>query len=376
MRVDAFDFDLPDERIALHPADPRDSARLLQVASDGAFSDLTAADLPGLLQPGDLLVLNETRVIPAQLAGQRTRPGAEILSVSVTLMEQQDTALNWLAMARPGKRIKSGDTISFPTEADPKLSCRVDAKREDGLLVLTFDGDEQSFANALHCVGMPPLPPYIAAKRGYLEADKQDYQTIYAQAEGSHAEGSVAAPTAGLHFTDRLFEALDKRGVNRAFVTLHVGMGTFLPVKADTTDEHTMHAEWGEISQSVADAINATRAAGGRIIAVGTTSLRILESAAQLSRDDKSRQIMPSQITPSQIMPFSGQTDIFITPGYSFKVIDALMTNFHLPRSTLFMLVSALCGLERMRAAYDHAIANEYRFYSYGDGSLLWKADT
>lgn len=360
MRVDAFDFDLPDERIALHPADPRDSARLLQVAPDGVFSDLSISDLPGLLQPGDLLILNETRVIPAQLAGQRTRPGAEVLSVSLTLMEQQATALNWLAMARPGKRIKAGDTISFPSAADPKLVCTVDTKRDDGLLVLTFEGNEQTFANALQAVGMPPLPPYIAAKRGYLETDRQDYQTIYAQ-----AEGSVAAPTAGLHFTDRLFEALEARGVQRAFVTLHVGMGTFLPVKADTTDEHTMHAEWGEITQNVADAINATRAAGGRVIAVGTTSLRILESAAQLSRDDM----------PGQIMPFAGETDIFITPGYRFKVIDALMTNFHLPRSTLFMLVSALCGLNRMQAAYAHAIASNYRFYSYGDGSLLWKAD-
>lgn len=367
MRVDAFDFDLPDERIALHPADPRDSARLLQVAPDGVFSDLTVSDLPGLLEPGDLLVLNETRVIPAQLAGERTRAktpsaqNAEALSVSVTLMEQQASTLNWLAMAKPGKRIKPGDTISFPSDVAPKLSCKVTDKRNDGLLVLAFDGDEQSFANALQSVGMPPLPPYIAARRGYLETDRQDYQTVYAQ-----AEGSVAAPTAGLHFTNRLFETLEARGIKRAFVTLHVGMGTFLPVKADTTDEHTMHAEWGEISPSVADEINATRAAGGRVIAVGTTSLRILESAGQLSRDDM----------PGQIMPFSGETDIFITPGYRFRVIDGLMTNFHLPRSTLFMLVSALCGLERMQAAYAHAITSEYRFYSYGDGSLLWKADT
>lgn len=360
MRVDAFDFDLPDERIALHPADPRDSARLLQVAPDGAFSDLNIIDLPGLLQPGDLLVLNETRVIPAQLTGQRTRDGAEVLAMSVTLMEQQKTALNWLAMARPGKRIKTGDIIRFPSVADPVLVATVEDKRQDGLLVLKFDGDEQGFANALQSVGMPPLPPYIAAKRGYLASDKLDYQTVYAQ-----AEGSVAAPTAGLHFTDQLFDALDARGVKRAFVTLHVGMGTFLPVKADTTDEHIMHAEWGDIPQGVADAINATRAAGGRIIAVGTTSLRILESAAQMNRDHR----------PDEILPFSGETDIFITPGYKFRAVDALMTNFHLPRSTLFMLVSALCGLERMQAAYAHAIANDYRFYSYGDGSLLWKAD-
>jgi S-adenosylmethionine:tRNA ribosyltransferase-isomerase len=366
MRVDAFDFDLPEERIALYPADPRDSARLLQVAPDGAFSDLMISDLPGLLQPGDLLVLNETRVIPAQLAGERIRPGAEVLAASVTLMEQQQSALSWLAMARPGKRIKTGDQIHFPSAAAPQLTCTVDEKRDDGLLALTFEGDEQTFANALQAVGMPPLPPYIAARRGYLEADKQDYQTVYAKTPHLLAEGSVAAPTAGLHFTDRLFKALEDRGVKRTFVTLHVGMGTFLPVKADTTDEHVMHAEWGEISQDVADQINATRAAGGRIIAVGTTSLRILESAAQLNRDDR----------PDDILPFSGETDIFITPGYKFQVIDALMTNFHLPRSTLFMLVSALCGLERMQAAYAHAIAGDYRFYSYGDGSLLWKAET
>lgn len=359
MRVDAFDFDLPDERIALHPADPRDSARLLQVGPDGTFLDKRVSDLPDLLEPGDLLILNETRVIPAQLVGERTRPGAEVLSVSVTLMEQQADPMSWLVMARPGKRIKPGDRISFPSASDPQLVCLVEVKRDDGLLVLAFEGDEQHFANALQSVGMPPLPPYIAAKRGYLETDKQDYQTVYAQ-----AEGSVAAPTAGLHFTDRLFEALDRRGVQRAFVTLHVGMGTFLPVKAETTAEHTMHAEWGEVTEEVTNAINTTREAGGRIIAVGTTSLRILESAAQLNRDDQ----------PGQIMPFSGETDIFITPGYRFKAIDGLMTNFHLPRSTLFMLVSALCGLDRMKAAYAHAIAQDYRFYSYGDGSLLWKA--
>lgn len=366
MRVDAFDFHLPEERIALYPADPRDSARLLQVAPDGAFSDLTVADLPGLLQPGDLLVLNETRVIPAQLAGERTRPGAELLPVSITLMEQQEAALTWRAMARPGKRIKPGDRVHFPSAARPQLTCTVEEKRDDGLLVLAFEGDDQSFANALQDVGMPPLPPYIAAKRGYLEADKQDYQTVYAKPPEFPAEGSVAAPTAGLHFTDRLFAALDARAIKCAFVTLHVGMGTFLPVKADTIDEHVMHAEWGEISRDVAGQINATRAAGGRIIAVGTTSLRILESAAQMNRDDR----------PDEILPFSGETDIFITPGYRFRAVDALMTNFHLPRSTLFMLVSALCGLERMKAAYAHAIAHEYRFYSYGDGSLLWKADT
>jgi S-adenosylmethionine:tRNA ribosyltransferase-isomerase len=356
MRVDAFDFELPDERIALHPADPRDSARLLQVGADGGLSDHIVRDLPGLLRAGDLLVLNQTRVIPAQLAGKRTREGAEGLPVSVTLVEaQDDDQLHWKAMARPGKRLKPGDRLDFPADGPPKLSCQVKSKGEDGLIALAFDGDAQSFANGLKAVGMPPLPPYIAAKRGYLEADKVDYQTVYAR-----SEGSVAAPTAGLHFTDALFRALDEAGIGRAFVTLHVGMGTFLPVKADDTSSHTMHAEWGEITPEVAQAINQARAAGGRIIAVGTTSLRILESAAS---DDR------------VILPFQGETDIFITPGYRFNAIDALMTNFHLPRSTLFMLVSALCGLDVMKAAYAHAINTGYRFYSYGDGSLLWKAD-
>jgi S-adenosylmethionine:tRNA ribosyltransferase-isomerase len=360
MRVDAFDFDLPEERIALHPADPRDSARLLQVGATGALSDHIVQELPDLLQPGDLLVLNQTRVIPAQLAGLRQRPGAAPLPVGVTLMEAQGGAqdndqLRWKAMARPGKRIKVGDTLVFPADGPQQLVCHVAAKGDDGLLDLTFEGTAQSFANGLQAAGMPPLPPYIAAKRGYLEDDKQDYQTVYAQ-----DEGSVAAPTAGLHFTDALFEALDARGVNKAFVTLHVGMGTFLPVKAEDTSDHKMHAEWGQITADVADQINATRAAGGRIVAVGTTSLRTLESAVQ---------------EDGTVMPFDRETDIFITPGYRFKAIDALMTNFHLPKSTLFMLVSALGGLERMQAAYAHAIESQYRFYSYGDGSLLWKAN-
>ena len=357
MRVDAFDFDLPEDRIALHPADPRDSARLLQVAPDGGFSDHWVRDLPGLLQPGDCLVLNRTRVIPAQLSGLRWREGAdEGLPVSATLVEAQDEdQLRWKAMAKPGKRIKAGDRLAFPADGPSRLTASVIGKDDDGLIDLAFDGSPQDFANALHAVGMPPLPPYIAGKRGYLETDRDDYQTVYAE-----TEGSVAAPTAGLHFTDDLFDRLEARGVARTFVTLHVGMGTFLPVKADTTDGHTMHAEWGEITQAVADRINETRAAGGRIIAVGTTSLRILESAANDAR---------------VIEPFQGETDIFITPGYCFRAIDGLMTNFHLPRSTLFMLVSALCGLDRMKTAYAHAIANGYRFYSYGDGSLLWKRD-
>ncbi len=355
MRVDAFDFDLPEERIALHPADPRDSARLLQVGATGALSDHIVQGLPGLLQPGDLLVLNQTRVIPAQLTGLRMRQGTDPFSISTTLMEAQDEdQLRWKAMARPGKRIKAGDTLVFPADGPQQLVCQVAAKGGDGLLELVFEGTAQSFANGLQAAGMPPLPPYIAAKRGYLEDDKQDYQTVYAQ-----DEGSVAAPTAGLHFTEELFHALDARGVKKAFVTLHVGMGTFLPVKAEDTSDHKMHAEWGQVTADVADQINATRAAGGRIVAVGTTSLRTLESAVQ---------------EDGTVMPFDRETDIFITPGYRFKAIDALMTNFHLPKSTLFMLVSALCGLERMQGAYAHAIKSEYRFYSYGDGSLLWKA--
>lgn len=358
MRVDAFDFELPEERIALEPADPRDSARLLNIAGTGQFTDHTVRDLPGLLRAGDLLVLNQTRVMPTQLSGTRWRAGAQDLAVAATLVDQpSDNPMLWKAMAKPGKRIKVGDTLTFPGGApanDASLKATVTDKDENGLITLAFDGDAQSFADGLHTVGMPPLPPYIAAKRGYRQSDKQDYQTVYAK-----AEGSVAAPTAGLHFTQKLFNALDAHGVKRAFVTLHVGMGTFLPVKTDETDEHIMHAEWGEISADVAGQINAVKAEGGRIICVGTTSLRILESAA---RDD------------GTLAPFAGETDIFITPGYHFKAVDALMTNFHLPKSTLFMLVSALCGLDRMQAAYAHAIANEYRFYSYGDGSLLWKA--
>ncbi|MGD1887790.1 MAG: tRNA preQ1(34) S-adenosylmethionine ribosyltransferase-isomerase QueA [Cohaesibacteraceae bacterium] len=357
MRVDAFDFDLPEEQLALHPADPRDAARLLQVSASGDLSDHIVCDLPSLLQPGDLLVLNQTRVIPAQLSGLRTREGVEVgLPVYATLVEAQDEdQLVWKAMAKPGKRIKPGDRIQFSADGPGCLRADVKAKDDDGLVTLAFTGTPQTFADGLAAIGMPPLPPYIASKRGYLEEDKADYQTVYAE-----TDGSVAAPTAGLHFTDRLFEALDARGIGRAFVTLHVGMGTFLPVKADTTEDHTMHAEWGEITPETADAINRARDNGGRSIAVGTTSLRILESAADETRT---------------VHPFQGETAIFITPGYRFKGIDALMTNFHLPKSTLFMLVSALCGLDRMKSAYAHAIEAGYRFYSYGDGSLLWASD-
>ncbi|MEM6710913.1 MAG: tRNA preQ1(34) S-adenosylmethionine ribosyltransferase-isomerase QueA [Pseudomonadota bacterium] len=360
MRVDLFDFELPDDRIALEPANPRDSARLLEVRHSGDLVDHVVGDLPRLLRPGDLLVLNQTRVIPAQLSGKRLRDGVyEPLAISATLVEALDgDQLHWLAMVKPGKRVKVLDRLIFQgTKAvdAPELTANVEGKDKAGLVKLHFDGNAEAFANALNTIGMPPLPPYIAGKRGYREEDRDNYQTVYAK-----TEGSVAAPTAGLHFTDALFEALDARGIDRAFVTLHVGMGTFLPVKADTTEGHRMHAEWGEITPGVANKVAQTKANGGRVIAVGTTSLRILEAAAG---DD------------GIVQPFQGETDIFITPGYRFKAIDALMTNFHLPKSTLFMLVSALCGLECMKAAYAHAIATGYRFYSYGDGSLLWRAD-
>ncbi|MEM6382299.1 MAG: tRNA preQ1(34) S-adenosylmethionine ribosyltransferase-isomerase QueA [Pseudomonadota bacterium] len=362
MRVDAFDFVLPEDRIALRPVKPRDGARLLQVAPDGVFSDHIVRDLPQLLRPGDLLVLNETQVIPTQLSGHRYREGAEPLACSVTLVEEvsggnQQAGPVWKALAKPGKRLKRGDRLIFRSQnpdVSMELAATVTGKDENGLISCTFDVPSADFAERLALVGQPPLPPYIAAKRQTDDADLSDYQTIYAK-----FRGSVAAPTAGLHFTDALFAALDARGVERAFVTLHVGMGTFLPVKAETTDQHDMHAEWGEITASVADRINATRAAGGRIIAVGTTSLRILESA--VSAD-------------GLIKPLQSKTDIFITPGHTFRAIDGLMTNFHLPKSTLFMLVSALAGLDRMKAAYTHAIERGYRFYSYGDASLLWKA--
>ncbi|MBV6657095.1 MAG: tRNA preQ1(34) S-adenosylmethionine ribosyltransferase-isomerase QueA [Devosiaceae bacterium] len=356
MRVDAFDFDLPEDRIALRPAEPRDAARLLQVSGRGDLSDHGVRDLPSLLKAGDLLVLNETRVLPTQLFGRRWREGADALDVAVTLVEQwPGDGLTWRAFAKPGRRLKPGDRLTFPADAAQDaapLRAELVERGEEGLFELRFDGTLAGFAGALNSVGLPPLPPYIAAKRGIDESDKAAYQTVYAR-----TEGSVAAPTAGLHFTDALFTALDAGGIARAFVTLHVGMGTFLPVKAETTDAHTMHAEWGEVTEQTAAMINETRARGGRVVSVGTTSLRILESAVGAD---------------GRIQPFTGETDIFITPGYRFGAIDGLMTNFHLPKSTLFMLVSALCGLDTMKTAYAHAIAQNYRFYSYGDASLLW----
>jgi S-adenosylmethionine:tRNA ribosyltransferase-isomerase len=341
MRVDLFDFELPPELIALRPARPRDSARMLVVEGpDAPFADKAVRDLPGLLRAGDVLVFNDTRVIPAQLEGHRgdARIGA-------TLHKRVDLR-RWLAFVRNAKRLREGDRLEFPAG----VSAIAEERHADGSFTLAFGGEEPVEV-LLERAGRMPLPPYIAGKRATDEADKRDYQTIFAR-----EDGAVAAPTAALHFTPELLAALDAAGVQRETLTLHVGAGTFLPVKADDTAEHRMHAEWGRIDAATAERLNAARAAGGRLIAVGTTSLRLLESAAGEDR---------------RIRPFEGDTAIFITPGYAFRAIDGLMTNFHLPKSTLFMLVSALMGLGRMQAAYAHAIAAEYRFYSYGDSSLL-----
>ena len=340
MRVDLFDFELPTERIALRPARPRDAARMLVVPANGNFSDRLVSDLPGLLRAGDVLVFNDTRVIPAHLEGQRGQA-----RIGATLHKRIDLR-RWQAFVRNGKRLRVGDTIAFPAE----VSAVAEARHDDGSWTLAFAGDEPVEV-LLERAGTMPLPPYIAGKRGTDEADRSDYQTMFAT-----RDGAVAAPTAALHFTPALMASLAQAGIATELLTLHVGAGTFLPVKADDTAEHQMHAEWGTIDAATAERLNAARAAGGRVIAVGTTSLRLLESA---TGED------------GVIRPFAGDTAIFITPGYRFRAIDGLMTNFHLPRSTLFMLVSALMGLERMQAAYAHAIAEGYRFYSYGDASLL-----
>jgi len=359
MRVDLFDFELPEDRIALRPAEPRDAARLLVVRPKQAFEDRSVCDLPELLRPGDALVLNDTKVIPSRLFGLRTRRETAA-RVEIMLHKRDGTDL-WRAFARPAKRLQPGDRIRFGEESE-SLACelgRLDAevveKGLEGEVLLRFAFAGPVLDEAIARFGDMPLPPYIAGRRAPDARDRQDYQTIYAR-----DEGAVAAPTAGLHFTEALFAQLESRGVSRHAVTLHVGAGTFLPVKADDTQAHRMHAESGSISKETAAALNAARAAGGRIVAVGTTSLRLLESAA----DEK-----------GMIAPFSGDTAIFITPGYRFKATDLLMTNFHLPRSTLFMLASAFSGLDAMRAAYAHAIRENYRFYSYGDASLLFPAD-
>ena len=339
MRVDLFDFDLPAERIALRPARPRDSARLL-VVDGGEIRDRQVSDLPDLLRPGDLLLFNDTKVIPAQLEGHRGEA-----RIGVTLHKREGPR-SWWAFVRNAKRLRVGDRIDF----EDGVAASATEKHDDGSVLVQFHGDDP-VEDLIERAGRMPLPPYIASKRPADEADRQDYQTVFAR-----EEGAVAAPTAALHFTDRLFEALDQRGILRETVTLHVGAGTFLPVKSETIAEHKMHAEWGRIDEATADRLNSARSAGGRLIPVGTTSLRLLESAA----DDS-----------GTIHPFEGETAIFITPGYRFKAVDGLLTNFHLPRSTLFMLVSALMGLEPMKSAYAHAVAQGYRFYSYGDASLL-----
>lgn len=359
MRVDLFDFDLPDENIALRPASPRDSARLLVVEPDGVarLADHRVSDLAQFLKAGDALVFNDTKVIPAQLEGQRIREGGHELPVSATLHMRAGPE-RWKAFARPGKRIKVGDRIAFGHTGNAcllgTLNATVEAKGEGGEITLLFDLTGPALDEAIMTVGHIPLPPYIADKRPEDDRDRKDYQTVYAR-----ENGAVAAPTAGLHFTPELFAALDAAGIERHFVTLHVGAGTFLPVKADDTADHKMHEEIGHVSAETAALLNSVKARGGRIVCVGTTSLRLIESAA--SED-------------GSIQPWSGATDIFITPGYRFKAVDMLMTNFHLPKSTLFMLVSAFSGLETMRSAYTHAIQSGYRFYSYGDASLLFRA--
>ncbi|SFK76144.1 tRNA preQ1(34) S-adenosylmethionine ribosyltransferase-isomerase QueA [Methylocapsa palsarum] len=354
MRVDLFDFDLPADRIAVRPAEPRDHARLLVVrpGESDPFDDGAILDLPGLLRPGDVLVVNDTRVIPARLQGVRTR-GADRARIEATLHKREGEA-RWRAFVRPAKKLKQGEIVRFSDA--PGLAAAVAEKGEAGEVLLAFDLSGAALDAAIERIGQMPLPPYIAARRPADGRDALDYQTLFAQ-----RAGAVAAPTAGLHFTPGLVAALKARGLLIQTVTLHVGAGTFLPVKADETGDHKMHAEWGEVSAATADALNRARASGGRIVAVGTTSLRILESAAG---DD------------GVIAPFADDTSIFITPGYVFKAVGALLTNFHLPRSTLFMLVSAFCGLETMQAAYSHAIASDYRFYSYGDACLLFPAQS
>jgi S-adenosylmethionine:tRNA ribosyltransferase-isomerase len=357
MRVDLFDFELPQDRIALRPVEPRDAARLLVVCTDTdpALEDRVVRDLPDLLRPGDVLVFNDTRVIPARLKGRRVGRGDTEPKIEATLHQRLDGS-RWKAFVKPAKRLNAGDTIRFGGEGRVcllgMLDAHVEAKGEGGEVTLSFSFHGAVLDEAIAQVGEMPLPPYIAARRPTDARDLSDYQTMFAR-----EEGAVAAPTAGLHFTPGLMDVLEKGGIEKALVTLHVGAGTFLPVKADMTEEHRMHAEVGHVSAETAGRLNRIRAEGGRIVAVGTTSLRLLESAA---RED------------GTIEPFAAPTDIFITPGYRFKAVDILMTNFHLPRSTLFMLVSAFSGLETMKRAYAHAIETGYRFYSYGDACLLY----
>jgi S-adenosylmethionine:tRNA ribosyltransferase-isomerase len=351
MLVDLFDFDLPPERIALRPASPRDSARLLVVRPPSAFDDRVVRDLPSLLRAGDLLVVNDTKVIPAELHGRRLRD-AGAAEVSLTLIRDLGSG-SWETLARPAKRLKPGDRLVFG-EGPAALAGEILSNEGEGRVIVAFDRSGPELREALAVIGHMPLPPYIAARRGEDDSDRTDYQTVFAK-----AEGAVAAPTAGLHFTPELFARLGAAGIRRATVTLHVGPGTFLPVKAADTTGHHMHSETGSISEEAAAAINETRRNSGRIVGVGTTVTRLLESATS---------------PDGTVRAFDGATDIFITPGYRFRAIDVMMTNFHLPRSTLFMLVSAFAGRETMLAAYRHAIGSGYRFYSYGDACLLHPA--
>lgn len=359
MRTDLFDFELPEDRIALHPLPERDAARLLVVQPNGEpeLADGAVSDLPDLLQPGDVLVFNDTRVIPAALTGTRIRGAAEA-RVEFNLHKRVDES-RWRAFARPAKRLEVGDLIRFGHEGRVcllgTLDATVAAKGEGGEVELAFTMHSAYLDEAIDALGNAPLPPYIAGRRPATEDDRTAYQTVFAR-----REGAVAAPTAGLHFTDRLLARLDERGIGRQFVTLHVGAGTFLPVKVEDTREHRMHAEWGEITAETAAALNAARRSGGRIVAVGSTALRTLETAADEN---------------GQIRPFADETALFVTPGYRFRAVDIMMTNFHLPRSTLFMLVSAFTGLDRMKRAYAHAISAGYRFYSYGDACLLFRTE-
>jgi S-adenosylmethionine:tRNA ribosyltransferase-isomerase len=355
MRTELFDFELPSDRIALRPMHPRDAARLLVIRPGLPFEDRHVRELPNLLRPGDRLVLNDTKVIPARLSG-RLLKGAQP-RIEATLHCRLDSS-RWLAFLKPAKKAAPGDVIRFGEEGKVcflgQLDARVEEKAEGGEATLAFAFHGPVLDQAIEERGDMPLPPYIAARRAPDERDRIDYQTVFAR-----EEGSVAAPTAALHFTDALLAKLREQGIELGFVTLHVGAGTFLPVKTDDTEQHRLHPEWGSVSAAAAEAVNETRRRGGRVVAGGTTAARLIESAS----DER-----------GVLHPFSGETSLFITPGYRFRAVDALMTNFHLPRSTLFMLVAAFSGLEVMRRAYAHAIYPGYRFYSYGDACLLFRA--
>ena len=341
MKVSDFDFDIPRNLIAQKPANPRDSARLLHV--DATPKDAAITDLPNILEPGDILVFNDTKVIPSRLIGKRVNTKIEVT------LHKEVSASSWWAFARPGRKLKEGDIVEFARN----FSAEIAEKRDNGEVLLLFRYGRQNLLDVLHKHGIMPLPPYIKRPDSGSLDDLDDYQTLFAL-----KEGAVAAPTAGLHFTENLISEITARGILTAFITLHVGAGTFLPVKTHDTDHHKMHTEWGNIEQKTADIINEARNAGGKIIPVGSTSLRILETAANSS---------------GVLQPFIGETDIFITPGYIFKIADKMITNFHLPRSTLFMLVAAFSGLNRIKSAYTHAINQQYRFFSYGDACLLEK---